>query len=402
MEETKKITPIQGMGAFSMLGLYSLLLVITLVAKVRYDKILDNLYKLVTGQVSMIPSGSETTLLQAGLEMIAVVIVIIPIAIILGNIFSRNTKSYDRAALDAMLDRGPWAIFAIVALEEIFTRGFFLGLLTRLFTGDIAFYALFLLGNSVWAYLHVRNFKDQSEQSVLRVIPQFVGGIAFTYILVRFGLGGAILTHFLYNVVIMSSMKEKDSFAANAVNAVYYLIAGVILFFIAKANGLAVSDITPWLNGKIEPLAGYEFFDYAVIIMLINCIVSFVISVLLLDSADVKNDAYQKIADLKGFGFVIFMIVAAAIAVFIILAGNWVLGFFITNVAIKALVMSITMVMISKTSSGSSLARSAVVNFPVTFLIIAAFSVLGFWTSFGIALVSNFLDFIPNYLESKS
>lgn len=398
MEDKQK--NISSLGGLTLLGLLALLLVITLATGVNYGAIVHNIVLLLNGNVDKISSGSEIGLFSTATEMMAVVLIQIAIAVLAASIFSGKPKSYDSDAIAKMLDRGPWLIFAVVLMEELFARGLFLYVLPLFFPGKVAFYVLFILGNGIWAAIHLGNFKDKNERSILVVIPQFLGGIAFTYIFVRFGLVVTILTHYFYDVVIMSAMKEKDSFAVNFVNGLYYLILGVILYFIAKANGVHLDTLSPWLNGQLVPLDGYGFFGYVLVLMLVNCIFGVVINALLLDSSDVDKDTYKNIANLKGIGFLITMSIIAILQVAVILFGNWLFGLVITSVAVRAVVLTIALSMIAKTSSGSAMARATLVNLPMTFIIVVAFSVLGFWTAFGIALIGSLIDFIPNYLES--
>lgn len=101
-------------------------------------------------------------------------------------------------------------LFKLVVLEELYARGLFLGILLSIAPQNaILLYLLFLIGNGTWALVHLSNFKKQSDRKVSRVLPQFVSGIFFTLIFLKFGLIGAIFSHFAFNALLFAFIKCK-------------------------------------------------------------------------------------------------------------------------------------------------------------------------------------------------
>ncbi len=93
-------------------------------------------------------------------------------------------------------------IAALVFYEEFYTRWMFLGILGGLawFQGPVAFYTLFLIGNGAWAIIHLTNY-PAGTRNPLRILPHFFLGIPFTIMFLRYGLLGAFVGHFVWNMV---------------------------------------------------------------------------------------------------------------------------------------------------------------------------------------------------------
>ena len=316
--EDKAANPLKLAGVWSALGIAILLFVFTLAGGVSYGNLLSNIGGFVIGNLSGVPHGDES-MLSSVLNIAAIILMTLVVAIVAGQIFSRGAKSYEYEALDALLDKGPFAVFSVVLFEELFARGLFLGLGTMLFKGNIAFYVLFILGNSIWALIHLFNFSDKNERSPLRVIPQFVGGIAFTYTFVRYGLGAAIMAHFLYDVILFATRKEKMPNGATWFTLLYYSALAVILYFVNNANGVNLSTVTPWINNELRPLDSFGFFQYAALLVMIDSIVEVTANVLLLDSSEVKQETMKNIPN------VFMLLLVGLISVGIVFGGNWVL-----------------------------------------------------------------------------
>ena len=397
--KTSKKEVLSGLGAVSALGLYFSLLYITINAGVNYAAVFNGIAQLVTGNVALINNNGES-MLQMILVIVSVVLITLPIAAIAGMLTSSGAKSYDFEEIDKLLDNGPFALFSIVAIEEILTRGLFLGLLTKVFTGDFGFYAMFLIGNALWAFVHMYNFKDVKEQSILRVVPQFIGGIAFTYLYVRYGLLASIMAHYLYNTILMAMRKEKMPSAGTFFAFIYYIVLLVVTWFMMVNRGIGIPDLLIWVTEAVVPLSGYNFWDYAIVLLGFDAIVGIIAVVLFLDTTDGKREALDKMSEDGLFTFVLSALIIALLNAAMILLMNWLLGFFIGSIIVRSIVITIILAMTTKSSSGSSLARATLVNLPDSFFTVAAFLVLGLWAAMGLSLVFLLVHYLPNYVNS--
>lgn len=386
------------MGAWSSIGLGLILLGLTLINGVSYGNIIGHIGSLLSGHLEEIPTnGYEGSLLSVGMNIIAVALLTLPVSIIIGALTTRRSTSYDMEAMKALLAKGPWAVFLLVLIEELFTRGLFLGLLTKVFHGPIAFYVLFLVGNGLWALVHLKNFKDKAERSVLRVLPQFVAGIAFTYVFVRFGLIAAIMTHFLYNAIVLATQKEQMPSKRTWITTLYYAGFGLILFILMKLFGNGFSDLLPWLRGEVVPLAHYNFISYAVLLIVVDCVVCVVASLLFMDT----NKSNLKELGKGTKSFIPKILGTVILTSAILFCANWLLSLFIADFTTRVVILTILWVLCSSTTSGSSLAQATVVGFPAAFFAVAAFSVLGFFPTFGLLLIFFLFHYIPMSLRSE-
>jgi hypothetical protein len=94
-------------------------------------------------------------------------------------------------------------------LEEFSARWLFLGQLTKLLPGQINFYSLLLIGNTLWAGLHLWNYKLKDRLPIF-ILSQFVGGLFFSYTFMKYGLIFTTVLHVGFNtVLLMMSTTER-------------------------------------------------------------------------------------------------------------------------------------------------------------------------------------------------
>lgn len=388
------------MGNWSLISLISLLLFFTLRSHFSYTRLVKEIFAFLTGHLESISKVANGTTGSISVNVIAILLLDLAVNLIIGQFLGRKTKSFNFEEIQKMLDRGPGLMFFVILLEELVTRGFFLGLLTKVFPGKVSFYFLFLLGNLAWSLFHLTNFKDKKEWSPLIVIPQFVSGIFLTYVFLKYGLKVTILTHFLFNVIVLSSSKEKMASVKTFLVFFYYLFMGMVLFVVMKARGFSLAALSPWLNNSFQPLKGFGLIDYVIALLAVNCLVDLVSRVLLLDSIDADRSVFEKLNQ-QGGAFIFSAVFIGLFSAGFVLAGNFLLSFVIKDVTARIALLAVIDTLLSNTSSGSSLAQATLVNLPKVFFIIVAYIVLGFWPSVVLALLFFFFNYLPDYLESE-
>lgn len=282
--------------------------------------------------------------------------------------------------------------FVFVLIEELFARWFFLGLLTKIpfLSGTVAFYALFLIGNSIFALIHLKNFREEKDRKVLRVLPQFISGIFCTYVFVKYGLLAAILTHFASNAVLFGAHKIQR------INAIDGLIVGYGVLCAAISYALIekpLTDILPWFaDNPVFHLEGWEFWDYVkVSVFLSSCFV--VVSGLLLYDRDEAGKSGKDIG-LIGYliGIPLFILLVYGVYAF--------LGLFITNVPYRVFVLAILFVFLRTDASGSAIARTFWVSLPSIYLTVCILQALDFWSAIGWAAVQTVIS-APNIVLNR-
>jgi hypothetical protein len=334
MNEGKKL-----LGSLSALCTFGLLALIAWKAEV-FGMVINELIMFISGGFREVASN-HTTFLMMFPVILAVVVLNLSCAVganvLQEKILGKSGKHMLVDFFEEMEeDNHFFTFFVIVLLEELFARWFFLGLLTKIsfLSGTVAFYALFLIGNGIWALIHLSNFKEEKDRKVLRVLPQFVGGVFFTYVFVKYGLLAAILAHFASNAVIFAVHKVQR------INVIDGLIVGYAALCAAISYTLMekpLADVLPWFaDSPVFRLQGWEFWDYVKISVFLSASFVIVFGLLLYDRGEAEKKKSDKDIGLVGY------IVGIPIVISLLYGIYALLGLFIANVPYRVLVLAIS------------------------------------------------------------
>jgi len=253
------------LGIISFLGLVALLLTAS-----YYDGAIHT----IIGDMELLLTGHAAGIARGPFDMakaIPVCLATIPLmlfgsiaaGIIQGIILGQSKKN----VVGDLFERGDrkkffLIIFILIILEEGLARYLFLGILPHIpfLSGTIAFYGLLIVGNGIWALMHLDNYAYSEDRHPLRVLPQFIGGLFLTVIFVKYGLWLAIMTHFAFDSVLFSLDKIQR------VSAIDVMISG----YTALCCGIAwhlmnkpITDIGAWFGPTVQfALPGWNFWDY--------------------------------------------------------------------------------------------------------------------------------------------
>jgi hypothetical protein len=154
----------------------------------------------------------------------ASVVISVPLALtllpLLEKIFSKQTEPFRLTSSKRFFA----LIMVTMFLEELLTRYVPLDMMTRfsLLSGTLAFYLLYIGGNTLWSLLHMVNFADKRENWVM-VIPVFVCGTFYTMIYTAYGFWAAFFSHVLHNMVMLSANCRIHFLPSRLVLSVYHL-----------------------------------------------------------------------------------------------------------------------------------------------------------------------------------
>jgi hypothetical protein len=179
--------------------------------------------------------------------------------------------------------------FVFALLEELLARWFFLGVLTTLpgLNSQSAFYGLFILGNGIWAWLHLSNYSEKKDRHILRVVSQFVGGFFYTYLFLKHGLAGCVIGHFAYNATVASPGKQQRLNMIDGYLIMYNAI-GVLITGIMMQKPL--TDTRVWFDDAPKFLiSGWNLFDYMLAGLFVNFTVHLVLDLLLYDKTNLES-----------------------------------------------------------------------------------------------------------------
>lgn len=383
-------------GFYSFCGLFLLLFLICYTFGANYFVIAADLISFWSGDFakSVPPQGEslgQSIVYITGLVLISTAVEIVILFLVSAAIGRSQTFAID--SIDRMLDRGPLPLFGSVFIEELLARLLFLGFIAAIFTGALAWYILAIMANSVWAYIHIYNYREQRDQSFLRVIPQFIAGLTYAYIFARYGFFTVVMAHYLGDVLILSTRKEQVPNSKDGLLLAYYALVGLIFSLIGYFRGVNLLDFGNWINGdgSLNPIPGYGFWDYLVGYGIVSSFCSVMGYVLLLDRKLVARQNH----------WIIVYILGSVISVVVVLFLSYLLSFIIESPLVIALVICMGLSLMIQTTSGSTLARVWIVYTPSGSLLIMCFLVLGFWMSLGFLLIFYAINFLAIIISSE-
>jgi len=370
----------QVLGLISALSTFGLLALIAWQAGV-FGMVVNELITFISGGFREVASNN-TTFLMMFQVILAVVVLKLPCTVAAGVLQEKILGESGEHALDDMFEEMKegnhfFSIFFYTFVEELFARWFFLGLLTKIpfLSGTVAFYALFLIGNGIWALIHLSNYKEEKDRRMFRVLPQFVGGVFLTYVFVKYGLLAAILAHFAFNAILLAMHK---------VQRINYYIDGLIIGYAALCAAISyalmekpLADILLWFDDNpVFRLPGWEFWDYVKVSVFLSSSLVIVFGLLLYDRGEAgkKTDEDTRLVD---------YIIGVPIVIGLLYGVYALLGLFITNVPYRVLVLAILLTFFQTGASGSAVARAFWGGLPNTYVMICILQALGFWPALG-------------------
>lgn len=323
-------------GTLTFIGTYIFFLVVAL-TYAPFSVIFHDLSLFFSGQALSIeigaPSFIEVMMLILGLAAIE-----LPLMFLCLQFMSLSAGSHKGShGVNEMVkcnkeDRKFANIWLLVFFEEAFARGLFLGVFAGyIFTSTFAFYFFFLLGNGIWAFIHLANYKNEKDRKLIRVLPQFISGIFLTYVFVKYGLIVAVIAHFVFNSMIFCMYKQQNTDMTDLFQTL--LSAGYALLGYCQLEK-PLSDIMTWFyysEDTVFALPGWGFWDYLWLNIFIGGCVSLIFDVLLYDRTGIgKEDKKDKENDVTG-GKLAIAIPLLLVVVTLFLAGMYSLGFWISG-----------------------------------------------------------------------
>ncbi len=387
MEEKK------GLGLFSALGTFGFLVLIAWKTG-AFPIVAGDLGLFISGRVRDV-AGDHTTFLMMFPVLLAVVALELPCTIGAAVLQAKILGKSGRHALSDFFNKMGegnhfFTFFSLVLFEEVTARWFFLGLLPKIpfLSGTVAFYALFLIGNSIWALEHLSNFKEEKDRNALRVLPQFVGGIFYTYVFVKYGLLAAILAHFASNAVVFALHKVQRTNLVDGLIIGYSILCAAISYALMDKP---LSDILPWFaDTPTFRLQGWEFWDYVKVSVFLSGCFPGIFGLLLYD----RGEAGRKNGKAPGIGSYVIILPIVTGVLYGIYA---LLGMFIANVPYRVLALSILFTFFQRGASGSAVARTFWTGLPDIYVTMCILQAIGFWPALGWIAVETII-FTPRII----
>lgn len=318
---------------------------------------------------------------------LAVVAIDAVVSLALGAVLGRmgvfRTSSHKvRDLLNEMKPGQHFAFYlGLAAIEEVVFRWLLFGLPLHFFPGG--FMALLLASNALFAAIHLPNFED--GWNPLKVLVQFVSGLFYAYVYVKFGLGAAILVHVGSNMLIFSSIKCQPVTTAYVAAGVLNAACAALVYVLMERP---VTDVLAWFTLSAGaypiPLVGYDFWDY----LKLSCFLSFAIGAIRYGLAFDMNKVDAPPQDMTPGGAAWLLAAAVVVILGAMYAMYWLAGFVADVPLLRVFVASLVMSALSATRSPSNLASSFWFGLPAHMLGLTIYLCLPLSQAAALALAS--------------
>ncbi len=436
-------------GILTHISLIIILIAITIIGGLDWLALLGNLGQFFTGHITLVADGSLESFNNIILNGIGLILIIYMVATASGILISSRleAKSYDHQALDAILSDGSHRLFKGVLLEELLARYLFLGLIAPIFHSSAITIFLILIGNSLFAAVHLFNYKDKKERNLSLVASQFLSGLLLSYIFLRYGLVITFIIHFFFDVLLMSTLK-KQPLDRRHFNLLAYNLAGLLLTIaILVITGTKIASLPAVFTAILETgtttltfptilllILGSNFllgaasklllFDYGLgkpasisksfafytliifsfgifgalqLLGSLSLILSILLTVPALLFVGISATYLMKIdSDILGNGYM-------AILLTIVLSGiSYLASLYVPSLPLQAALVGIIYTSLSYSISGSELASDWLIGLPTFFLALVAYNTFGFWSMALLLMCYLTINIIPKHIKDAA
>lgn len=279
-------------------------------------------------------------------------------------------------------------IMVLLFAEEVFARWLFLGVLPHINDSHIAYYIYFLLGNAIWAGLHLYNYPVASDQQLLRVLPQFVIGIFLTIVYLLFGFLAALLVHIAYDMLI-SCLHKLNKFNSGEIYSIIYNAAVALIAWLVVHPELGA--LRNWLHfdGQFA-LPGWRLQDYIAAMLIVTCILTVLGDIFLYDVTRPSESARPMV-------YLLWSVFTPVIVLGLYLLTDVA----INDVAARLFTVAIVILCVVKTSSGSALAGHFWISVPRTMTMMCALLAVGLKEGIILAVINIVLGLPERTIRYK-
>ena len=330
----------------------------------------------------------------------------------------------------------------VILLEENLARLLLFGLPLYLLKAFLAidsifaFYFFWLLSNGVWALLHLTNYKT-GHKHILMVLPQLFSGLfVLTYLYLTIGFWASYAAHLLFDLILFAIIGKAETRTSMIRNFPRRLIGWTLgIFLIAltspkitlSIDGIAAMiTATPymqWLQGDFTT-ASFSAIAFAGFVLITVDSIGFILDIAGLDESKYKPSydnakpgvarffmAFENFIDTRK-GRLAMAFIRTGVVVTVIpvayYAANWVVLMLSAPLSIQGITTATLLLASfvltlpsSKSSSPSAEIRDFITQFPMFFLLFAAFASVTWWQFAAAAFFTYFASAILGIFKSK-
>lgn len=304
--------------------------------------------------------------------------------------------------INSMKGKHNFATFFFAAfMEEVYARWLFLGILpTVLNPTTFVWWTLLILGNSSWALIHLMNF-EKKDRRIIWILPQFIGGLIFSLVYVKFGFLAAVYCHLGSNALLLCVHKVEDVTEKDILPASYcVLVSGLSLALMSLGNNFSnfeIGKLLEQLSVGDSSLDRLEIIDWISITILTTFLLKSLTTLLMYDAGMVEPNGNSKdLPKLRelALGFVLLTIIISLVFTLARL--------FCPSNGMIALLCAMLVCCLFRTNSGSGTARNFWLTMPKFLVLAMAFEYGGIF-ALTASIFAIILLYIPLlFLERRS
>ena len=172
------------------------------------------------------------------------------------------------------------------------------------------------------------------------------------------------------------------------------IVDGLIVLYAAITGGVSyrlmdkpITDIAIWFSQTPTfALPGWSFWDYLKFSVFASSMLMLVFGLLVYDRGEAGRERKMGLLTLA---------LASIIVVYLLYFLYYILGFFIADIPVRLLVLAITLTLVEKQTSTSSMARSFWTGLPAIYVTVCIVQALGFWPA-AWCILAEAIIFIPS------
>ena len=360
-------------SGWSMISSYALLCIIAYYFAPWKDLIID-LRLFFSGKAQDILPGSFKFLEVAPI-LAAIIVMELLLSIIAGIFGSLCVGNGGKNALRSIKpDNILKKLFIAVVAEELFARWFFLGFMASDPNLGNYFYVLLIAGNGIWAWVHLYNYEDPNKRQLIRVLPQFVAGLFFSYVYVKFGLMASILTHFGSNAILFASDKNQiwDKKELRRLLTLVVFGGAILILIWLQVDTIGLFKQFVQFDEKI--IRNWTANDFFALYISMYFVINTVFTFMMYD----KSSSSKKMEETVFMKKMVQIMVAAVIIIGLVVMVNWGLSFFTSSVIWKSFISTILVVLLVKHKSSNAAMRTFWTTIPLSMVSFTAIIILPF------------------------
>lgn len=374
-------------GMWSMIGTYFLIATIGFYGT-STDVVIDEFVQFFTGNVANI--APQKTYFFGMLPTIFFVITFdVGIFFILTTLIGPILGNPIRETIDVLrqfplTDHLFFNLFGYAFAEEVVARWFFLSVLRQTDGSHYELYGLIAIGNGIWSLFQLLGYRTD-ERSFFRFILQFMRGIFFSYLYLKYGLIASCFAHFAGNAIFYSFQKRDEVNLNHLLRLIlHFVYAGFGYVLMVKP----ITDVRVWFE-KSDHLALPEWtvWDYLVLNIFVGSALNLIFDVLLYDDTNEQTDLPRRTQDFETLPYIVALAISTVFALGLLYACFYLFAFVIDDIPLRALCVSVVLTSLMETRSLNGTMRQFWVGLPTTYLLVCTIEAIDVGEGFSYVVV---------------